>query len=108
MFHRAIHGLCESIPEHLQFILAVEQVPCTLRQIVKSLSKAMGRSKTKEITSEEAFLYTDMNVRYIQAVSPQHICSVIPLLFLMFLYNLPCTSYSCRKCSGEFKNYYYM
>lgn len=54
--------MCETAPAKPQFILAVEQTPCRLKQVVKALSKAMGSGRTKEVAAEEAFLYSDMTV----------------------------------------------
>lgn len=61
--NRVVHGVCENVPTKLQYILAVEQTPCSLKQIVTSLSKAMGSGRTKEIPAEEFFLYKDATVK---------------------------------------------
>lgn len=58
-----MHGVCENQPAKIQYILAVEQIPCTLKQIVLSLSKAMGSGRTKDIAAEEFFLYKDATVK---------------------------------------------
>ncbi|XP_022909711.1 adenylate kinase 7-like [Onthophagus taurus] len=55
---KIVHGIIELIPKK-QFILAVEQTPCTLKQIIKALSQTMGTGKVKEIPKEDAFLYAD-------------------------------------------------
>lgn len=59
-----VHGVCENQPTKLQYILAVEQTPCTLKQIVGSLSKVMGSGRTREIPAEEFFLYKDATVKF--------------------------------------------
>ncbi|GJQ87854.1 hypothetical protein Trydic_g1126 [Trypoxylus dichotomus] len=53
---RVIHNILEMVPSRPQYILAVEQTPCNLKQIVKSLSVAMGRGKVQSISKTEAFL----------------------------------------------------
>ncbi|KAK9728749.1 hypothetical protein QE152_g17073 [Popillia japonica] len=53
---RVVHGILELVPSRPQYILAVEQTPCSLKEIVKSLSKAMGRDKVQYISKVEAFL----------------------------------------------------
>lgn len=89
---RIIHGVCEMVPTK-QFILAVEQTPCTLKQIVKSLSKTMGSGKTKEVTLEEAFLYSDVTVCLCNnCVLKQYLSTYISLIedYQNFaLYSLP-------------------
>lgn len=51
----------EKLPKK-QYILAVEQTPSKLKQIVKALSKTMGSGKVKDVVAEEAFLYKEITV----------------------------------------------
>ncbi|XP_017781619.1 PREDICTED: adenylate kinase 7-like [Nicrophorus vespilloides] len=55
-----VHYTMEILPKKPQYILAVEQTPCKLRQITKALSKAMGSNRIKDVSKEEAFLYNNM------------------------------------------------
>jgi hypothetical protein len=68
---RALHGLMERTPSKPQYILAVEQTPTTLKQFIRSLSKALSDNKVTNVIAEEAFLIKNMTV----TVSG-HICEV--------------------------------
>ncbi|RZB40591.1 adenylate kinase 7, partial [Asbolus verrucosus] len=57
---KALHGLMENTPPKPQYILAVEQTPSTLKQFIRSLSKALSDGKTTNVIAEEAFLYKNM------------------------------------------------
>ncbi|XP_031327506.1 adenylate kinase 7-like isoform X2 [Photinus pyralis] len=57
---KVVHGLMENAPSKPQYILAVEQMPSTLKQITKAISKTIGSGRTKEVFAEEAFLYKEI------------------------------------------------
>lgn len=52
----------EASPSKPQYILAVEQTPAKLKQVIKALSKTMGTGKTKNVSAEEALLYNELTV----------------------------------------------
>ncbi|KAK5648243.1 hypothetical protein RI129_003135 [Pyrocoelia pectoralis] len=56
---KVVHGLMENVP-NIQYILAVEQMPSTIKQITKAISKTMGSGQTKEAFAENAFLYKEI------------------------------------------------
>jgi hypothetical protein len=66
---RALHGLMERTPSKPQYILAVEQTPTTLKQFIRSLSKALSDNKVTNVIAEEAFLIKNMTVTVSGATS---------------------------------------
>lgn len=77
-----------------QYILAVEQFPAKLRQIVKALSNVMGTGEFKKIVKEEAFLYPEVTQQLYEKctvnliMEPQFITSELDMKWQSDL-NLP-------------------
>ncbi|KAF5274111.1 hypothetical protein FQR65_LT04509 [Abscondita terminalis] len=57
---KVVFAVIDKTPTKPQVIVAVEQTPCNFKEVIKSLSKIMGSSRTKNVDLEEAFLYNDM------------------------------------------------
>lgn len=60
-YSRVIHGIIETLPRK-KYILAVEQTPCNLKNIIKALNKFMGNGKINVIEPMEAYLLTNVTV----------------------------------------------
>lgn len=49
-------------PKKPHYILAVEQQPCRIKNVITCMSKLLGQGRTKEVTEAEAFLYPGITV----------------------------------------------
>ncbi|KAL0269649.1 UNVERIFIED_CONTAM: hypothetical protein PYX00_007306 [Menopon gallinae] len=58
-----VYLILSDFPKTIKYIVAVEQMPTSLRTIVRLISKKLGTGKIKKVSKEEAFVYPEIKQR---------------------------------------------